>query len=311
MALVEQVVDRLRQTQEQISLLEQHLRGAPQDLALAITLSSLRSMEEQLLEEFDRVAEEDRIPVCRYRLFKDGGGLFPVVALSDPLGRFQRLFSVVYDALLHGKKQRSTVSQDIERLTTLDFGYAFSSSLGVVMTMPKAIALYDEEQLDKTMATLMEMAQATSSDTIHTYAEALGPAPVRSLYAWADSHTTHGVGADIKWKEPNETPRSLFAEVPELLELKRVILEVSDEETSTEVIVGELIGANVKTHTFYLEAEDGRKLSGRMSDQIGENQTVELPKRYKATIVKATKINYATEEEEMKFFLEALTAVQS
>lgn len=308
MAIVEQVVERLRETHEQINLLEGHLRDAPQDFALAITLSSLRSMEEQLREEFDAMAQEQRIAVCRYRLFKDADGLYPVTALADSLGRFQRLFSVVYDAVLNGKKQRSTVSQEIERATTLDFGYAFSGSLGVVMTMPKAVALFDEEQLDKAMQTVIEMAQASSSDQVHEYAKALGPAPVRSLYAWADSHTEHGVGADIKWKEPDEGPRSLFAQIPQLQELKRAILEVSDEETTTEELVAELIGANIKTHSFYMEADDGRKIAGRMADTIGEQYAVELPKRYKALIKKTTKINYATEAEDARYYLESLTA---
>lgn len=307
MALVEQVVERLRETQEQINLLEGYLREAPQDFALAISLSSLRSMEEQLREEFDRVAQEQRVPVCRYRLFKEADGLYPVSALTDSLGRFQRLFSVVYDAIIYGKKQRSTVSQEIERATTLDFGYAFSGSLGVVMTMPRAVALFDEEQLDRAMKTVMEMARSTSSDQVHAYAAELGPAPVRSLYAWAQSHIKHEMGADIKWKEPGDAPRSLFAQVPDLRELERVILEVSDEATIVESLVGELVGANIKTHSFYLETDDGRKITGRMSDTIGEQYTVELPKRYTAVVKKTTRINYATEEEDARYFLESLS----
>ncbi len=305
-AMIDRLIERLRDTNEQIGMLDENLRQDPDNLALAISLSSLRSMEEQLREEFDRVAIEERVSVCRYRLFKDEDGSFPVTSLADPLSGFQRLFSVVYDALLHGKKQRSTISHEIQQSTTLDFGYAYTGSLGVVLTMPKAQALYDEEQLDTAMRTVLEMARSTSSDQVHDYAEAHGTAVVRSLYQWAESHAAHGVGADIRWREPEGEPQNLFVQLPEWNELKRVILEVSDEEEHTEQLLGELIGANIKTHSFAFEAEDGSIISGRMSEEIGVQYTIELPKRYTALIKTTSKLNYATDEVVLKHFLVSL-----
>lgn len=309
MAHVDQIIRRIREAHEEISLLEMHLQQEPEDFQIQISLDSIRAFEEQLREELERVAVLDRVPICRYRMFREEDGAYPVTALSDSIGRFQRLFSVVYDALHNGKKIRSTISADVEKATSLDFGYAFAGSLGIVMTMPRAQALFGENELDITMKTVMEMASSTSSDHVHAFAELLGPAPIRSLYSWAESHSHHDIGADIQWKDHSELERSLFVEVSALSELMQVILEVSDESSTTETFVGELIGANIKRHWFHLETDDGQQLSGQMADTIGDQYTVELPKRYKASITKKTKLNYATDEAISKYFLNALEPV--
>ncbi len=43
--------EKLKDTQEQIELLEDYLRQSPDDFGLRVTLTSLRSMESQLLHE--------------------------------------------------------------------------------------------------------------------------------------------------------------------------------------------------------------------------------------------------------------------
>lgn len=55
---IEQVSERLRETQIQISLLESELRGSSYELGIMITLESMRAMEEQLTAELNGLKKE-------------------------------------------------------------------------------------------------------------------------------------------------------------------------------------------------------------------------------------------------------------
>src|SRR5205085_948706 len=155
----------------------------------------------QMLEDdFRALAERKSLDVCSYRMF-NATDRFKLSGFAKALADFQTTFSLTYDALKNGPKQRARLTPEVEAETSFEFGYAFSGSVGVVMTFENERLLLGETLLDEAMSVMFEMAKATTSAEIAAFAKRIGPPPIRALYQWASDHLAADMGADIEWRK--------------------------------------------------------------------------------------------------------------
>ncbi len=298
--------DMLDETASTVARLEQAIASDPKSPSLFAMLKSVEKRRGNLEEEFLTETHSVGIDVCSYRLFGDFERP-TIAAISKALGGFQTLVTVVYDAVKSSvPKLRARVGADIENETAFHFGYAFSGSLGVVLTIPNQRLLMGESDLDKTFRTIFNMAKAQNSSEILEFARVLGPAPVRMMYQWAFDHARHGLGVDIEWRRETHIQAKLFAQKQELENLYSTIESTSEETVTEAVVEGTLEGADVPRRSFHIVLDNGEDIRGLFLDAISNDQTVELPKRYRAILTKRSKIFYSTEREETSYFLNRL-----
>jgi len=62
-------------------------------------------------------------------------------------------------------------------------------------------------------------------------------------------------------------------------------------------------GLDVDTKKFHMKMEGGTDIKGDVAPLIGTKQTLELLKRYAADMLVKRKIYYATEKEDVSYFL--------
>ena len=155
------------------------------------------------------------------------------------------------------------------------------------------------------MRTIFEMAKAEDPEDILSFANELGVAPIRQMYRWVTDHVQSGIGADINWRRQEEVRSSLLVQLPELENLQRAISQTSEEREESLTVFGQLVMADVQNHRFRLVLEEG-DIRGSMADAIGVDDTIQLPRRYKAHLRKVTTVSYSTEEERIAYFLLAL-----
>jgi len=303
------IVEKLEETQVEIAHIENVISQHPDMPASAFaTLRGFHKRQQQLEAAFANTASEQFIDVCSYRLFNENEAAPPQLpALANALLRFQSFYTVAYSALKKPKKTSHVGVEDIVA-TTFSYGYSFSGSVGFVLTLPNEQLLLDETDLDKAIKVVFEMAQATSSDQIAEFAKKYGAGPIREMYKWVDSLVQGGLGADIDWRREDIVRAKLFRQTPDLKNLMLAIQETSDEVRKTHRIAGELVGIDVARRTFRMKFTDTSEVRGRIADSIG---VVEVPQRYTAEIETTTKINYATDQEEVSHFLLALTRPSS
>jgi len=218
---------------------------------------------------------------------------------------FQVVYTLVYDALVNKPKLTASVSAEAVAATSFGYGYSFTGSVGFVLTLPNERLLLDETNLDKAMTTLFELATASSSDQVAAFAKRLGPAPVKAVYKWASNLVSGGLGADIHWRREGEDRAELLVQLPELRNLTQAIEETSDEATKTIIVEGELIGTDHTKigRTFHMRIDENTDMRGYMSGEIG---VVEEPQFYVAEIQVTTKTNYATDQDEVSYFMTSL-----
>ena len=303
------ILESIEDTERAIIRTEQVLVDHPDTPSLVSTLRSLNKRKQDLEESFYKATHKNFLDVCTYRLFSEEEDERPnLKSLSSTLLDFQNLFTVVYDAIKNGPKKTSHINPESELISSFGFAYSFTGSVGVVLTMPNERLLFGETHLDDSINLLFSMANAGSSEEIKDFARVVGVAPIWKMYKWALDQTVYGLGSEIEWRRERTVRAKLLIQRPQLEALTNAIFSTSENVEEIIELTGNLIGADIKAHTFHL-VHAGGDIKGKMDKNIGIEATVELPKRYKATIEVNTKTYYAVEKEEKTYYLVSLTPI--
>lgn len=297
------IIEKIQDTEAALARAEKAVARNPHTASLDITVKSIQKRREMLQSEFDEIAKEQKLDVCSYRIFSENRDNIKITSLANALYDFQSLFTTVFDAIKNGPKERARIDANTANNSSFDFGYCFSGSAGIVMTMPAELVLYGDSDLDRTITEIFAMASATTPDQLRSHAKRLGIASIRKTYRWVTDHLQAGAGADIQWRKNNDNNQKIFIQVPQLEELQRSILGTSDETEATVETYGQLVGFDANLHRFHFKTEEGVDMRGETSPKIGTSHTLEVPRNYNITALVRRKIYYATEQEDVTYYL--------
>jgi hypothetical protein len=297
------IQEKIEDTEAALRKAEKALVEHPESSTASVALKSIMKRKQLLAEEFSENARDAALDVCRYRIFSETGDSVKVASLAAVLSDFQSLYTTVFDAIQNGPKLRAKIDAVIAKKTSFDFGYSFTGSVGIVMTVPSDLVLIGETDFDRTARAIFEMASATNSEQIAAYAKKLGVASIRKLFRWARNHSASMTGADIEWKKGHETVSKCFVQAPELALLAEVIEQTSEEVSETVDITGTLVGLDVTMRRFHMTFPDAPDIKGEIAPIIGTKKTLEIPKIYTVSLLKKTRVNLATENEETEYIL--------
>lgn len=301
MTRLSEIQENLQDTNATIAQIEGAIAQDPSSPALHAMVGSLEKRRQSLEATFLAEADSLGIDVCSYRILGELSQQ-TIPALTSALSSFQNVVTVVYDAIKRRvPKERANVSAESRIESTFNFGYSFPGSLGFILTIPNERSSFGESSLDETIHVIFQIARAQESSQILEFAEILGPASIRAVYKWAFAHTQFGLGADIEWRREREIRDKLLAQRIEFEQLHRVIGETSEERTEELVVIGQLLGADMISRIFHIRIDDGEDIRGKFTDASSSPQTVELAKRYRATINKTVKVRISTGEEDVSY----------
>jgi hypothetical protein len=299
------ILEEIQATDAEVHQLEQLLAEHPDRRSLRLALQSLEVRQEALGEEFNTVADRIGVDVCRYRLFSEADERPSIGTLAKIWNDFQTLFTTVYDAVKTGPKQRAKFSAEVESESALHWGYTFVGSVGVVLTIPNERLLVEDTSLDQAVSQFTELVKSDSSEHIARASKTLGRATVIGLKQWADDHIKARLGADFQWARGEAVRAEFFIQEPEIQNLRRAIVETSDEIEEDFTVIGQLVGIDVESRTFHLRAPD-REIRGKIDESIGAASLVEVPQLYSCNIRRWSWLNYATGEEKETYRLLSL-----
>jgi hypothetical protein len=304
--------NKLRTSSSAIGRLEAAFAQNPSRGVYANILS-LRKLQANLQSEFTMAADAVGADVCRYRLLSDRPS---VKAFASALNLFQAAFSQVFDCI-HEKKirDRKIISESSEDLTKLELAYAFSGSFGIALTLPNSKMLFPDmpTDLDKAAyAVFGVITTGASHDTVSKMVAQLGRAPLSAIYEWSKSSAENDAGAGIHWVRGDKTKAELIIQTQQFAEVSANLEARSETVTDEVVIDGVLVGADTKSHRFhFITGDTDDSIRGNFSEAISEHQQAKLPSKYRARLQKNTEISYATNAENVKWFLQGLEEVKS
>ena len=301
--------NKLQDTTSTIAHLERRVGQDPNDVLLRLSLESLVKRFKKLQSEFNEITRRQQIDICEYVIFGEADERLSLSGFSSALHEFQRSFSSLYDAIKNGPKQRTRLSANVVRESSLGFGYAYSGSLGFVLTIDRELMLMDLGHLTDAITTFFRLAEAPTKEDVGEIGKQLGSGPLRSIQRWADAHVTHGTGADISWRHQGDTTRVVL-ERYHMQGLRDRIEETSSEERQVIVLDGVLTGASIETRKFDFRPDGADTISGHFTDAISEMHEVRIPNaRYRATVERVSTYKYSSEQETIRWNLRRIEEI--
>ncbi len=246
---------------------------------------------------FDEAAAHVGIDVCSYRFIPESGA--PKLAgITSTLGDYQLLVSRFYDAVKNGPKRGGGLGADVIAATAFEFGYTFPGSVGFVFTIPNERLLLIESELDMSIRLIFEASKAKTPNDVLGYSRKLGPAPIRALYKWVNSHARALLSVDIQWRRGNEVRSNVLLEWQEFDRLERTLSQTSESTKTTLTMPGTLFGVDLSPRTFHFRPDgDAADIRGSVIEAVtSEMEAAFLDKRCIATIEQTTTILFSTEE---------------
>ena len=302
-----EIQQKLQDTYAALAQYEKALAADSSSFALSLSGKSLEKRRRKLETEFLATANDLGVDVCSYRLFSNDDKKPTAIAVASSITTFQNLVSILYDALKNGPKRVQRLTSETIEQTSFDFGYSFSGSLGIVLTMPNERLLADiDSSMDEAMRALFDVIKSSDTGQLTDFSRKLGLAPIRAVYKWADSHVRSGLGVAISWQRNRDIRMSTAVELSEIDSLRRAIAETSEVDDRTATITGKLLGGDFHPKRFHFQPDVGSEIRGTYSDAIGEDSGHTLGGRYRATVVRSKVVHYSTEEADVKYHLVSL-----
>lgn len=306
MSRVLDLFSEMREIEAELRRLEETVAAHPQYESLALDLMSMQKRQSRLQEEFEKITNEKQIDVVNYRLQPGSDERVSLRALTSTLDRFQAAISTTFDAVKNGIKQRGRLAPGITEQTSFDFGYSFSGSVGIVLTIPNDRLLLGESDLDMAVELFFAAARAQTREEILKFARSAGIPAVRRLYEWSEAHTFNGVSADVQWRRKDEIRARVTVEPATLKRLEEVIQETSDTTTEAVTVVGKLVGLDTALKSFHLEIPKTEDVRGDWSAEFVYSQDLALDEIYEASLLRNSIVYYAYDREDIKWELVSL-----
>lgn len=298
-------VNRARQIHGRIAALSEELAKNPGDTVLRASLVSATKMAARVEEDALDAAREKHIDVVRYRLVERTKAEFRVNDVSQSLASFQDMLSHTFYALQSGPRQRAGLTVDVREKTTLNFGWTFPGSLGVVLLAPSEHTFFDG-RFDATVGAIRDLINSADQDEIKDAGRALGPAVVQKAYDWARANTRGDFDLDLQWRLSEDRVVGGLIEKPTFERFADAALVAQDIEVTPIETRGVLVGINSTLKTFHLVEPEGESYRGKLDDSFPAGHEWAINHTYDAKLI-AQKIRmYATNEERTSYRLKNL-----
>jgi hypothetical protein len=288
MSDIQAIFAQMNDVEATISILE---RGdAPEgEFAQQLAMESLHRRREELSQMAKELSEQQLIDVCDYRILPDSWGRYPVKGVTGAISSFQDMFTAFFGAIRENRpRHKGAFDQTIIAASTLNLGYAYSGSLGIVMYVPSDTLLPVESDQDAAIHAIFELSRQDSPNGVRAIAERFGRAPVRRFYEWSEFHLSYGLSAAIKWQRGDKTKEERTVQPEELELVVALINAASDSKQSTESVEGVLVALDVTRHSFKLSFPESPDIRGIFDDDFDWKVPHEIPGRYRARLKRRT-----------------------
>lgn len=297
--------EKARRAFASVARTEGALSRTPDSQALQIKLAARARLAERRGAALREVAAKSHVELCNYRIIVENEQKYGLPYVSESLLHYQYTFSQIYDALKNGPKQRTRLSSDAWNESILEFAYSYSGSLGVVLLAPSERDFF-EGSYDSSIEALFQVLDISSQDEVKDVAKALGEAVVKRVHDWSKANVAGGFDVDVRWSRSDGRQLGQVVTKSHMQKISDIISATSDDKTDEIVVSGTLVGIDLQPGLFHLSVPNGEDYRGGLSDEFSRDQLVEVPRRYRATLVKTTRLYYATNKEETKFRLKGL-----
>jgi len=298
-------LERARTAAAMLSSMEATAARNPNDLSLRLNVASAQRLMAGAERSLADITRRESVDVCRYRLVPLIAEEFAVRGVARSLESFQEMFSQVHDAIIRGGRDRAGVPPERRQETTLEFGYSFSGSLGVVLVMPGQLSLF-EGKFDRTLDAINQVFEIEDNDGLRDAAHKLGRAAIQKVFEWSQANSREGFEVDLKWTTPATLEKGRYIDHQQFARTAQIISQTTESESLPLRVIGTLVGINVKTKSFHFVEPDGESFRGQLDDDFPADREWTVNQEYIALMSVETTVRFATGQETKRYKLQSL-----
>jgi hypothetical protein len=278
---------QLLETTAIMAEVERTIATHPDDNGVFLTAKSIQARHKELETAFKHEASRQEKDVIDYRLFSDDR--MKMLSMTSVLDNFQRLFSIVFDAMANGAKSTAKIKTEVIGKTSLGFGYTYFGSIGVALTLPNTSELF-ETQIDNAMKETFGLMSIKSKEDIKSSIRRLGAGTISVFNDWVDSHVRDNIDAEIKWAKSTVKEITKPIQIPNLKYIKTLLEDTPIEESEILEFESTLVGCDTNKKIFHISTDE-QDIAGNMDENIIKKITdnkITLPAIYTFRLLKKT-----------------------
>lgn len=284
MSVLKDLQTQLLQTNQLIAEMERKIAADPIGTPIdTLAFDSIINRYAQLREDFKRESNKLGKDVIDYRIFSDNESL-GITSISDVIAKFQKLFSIVFDAIsTNSPKTTSRITKAALEETMLGFGYTYSGSIGIALTLPNDVELIDTP-LDTAIKTTFGLMEIKDEAELQEKIRTLGAGTIKVFQEWIDSHVEHNISAEVKWAKSRQNELVRTVQIPRLRYIKDILAVTPIPEEESLSLTGNLVGIDIEKRTFHLIV-DGQSYVGKFADTLSADMTIPIPGEYTVSMI--------------------------
>jgi hypothetical protein len=313
MSAIASAVERTRNAFASLAKLEAAVALAPADRGLQLNLMGCRKTALQYERDLFSFTGHAKKELCRYRLIPEATDGFALDSVANSIGSYQKLFSQIYDAKKHGGTRVNVgFGVDSGRESTLEIGYTYSGSLGIVLLGPSG-AQSDllGGAITSSIEALYRVLDVKSQTDVRAIAKEFGLAVVKRLHAWTNANQKAGFAADVRWTLADGKERGEVVDSERMSKIVGLIDATTDETSQSVAIRGRLVGIDMKTRTFHLLGPKAVSLRGTLAEDFPVEDKISVNRYYECSLIETCVVKYAAEKIDRSYTLKRLVRVRA
>ena len=306
MSDIQALFENINDLEATLAEIGRSVEGEPLSPAASLMVKSLEGRRDELREMAEELAADRMVDICDYRILPTALNQYPVKEVGQSLSRWQDTLTAFFAAVREKKAYiRATFSEEIEKLSTLNFAFSYRGSLGVVMYVPNDQLLLTDSDLDVAVEAIMSMVDTETVADVRQIAERFGKAAVKSFFDWSKVHTDADLSAEIKWQRGKEVR---FERVVQPLDLARVqgLIKIAAHRVDhTDHYTGVLVALDTKGKAFKMSFPDPDvpDIYGKFDEHFDWQTKHLVPARYRAQLRKIVFTSLWSNEERIEWQL--------
>ncbi len=180
-------LEKNRELSGRIALLEREFAQNPDDYALEKDLRSITRLAARYEQELMELATFSQVDICRYKI-DPPDKQHSVKNVTESLANFQNVITAIFDSKISGAKTRAYYSRDVHAESALQFGYTFSGSLGIILTLASERDMFSG-RFDDVVDAFLQILDVGDEFDVRDISNHLGMAVIGQVYQWAATNS--------------------------------------------------------------------------------------------------------------------------
>lgn len=239
-------------------------------------------------------------------------GQVPVRTLTVILGGLQDLSDSIANTLFNQPSEKGKIPQEILEQNELILRETRAGSFIAVLDAkhPEQTTLEEPIQ-SQTIAELFNLLEASSGpeDLAETISK-LGPRALKFYTAWTKSIKELNTPVEIEWQSSYHPLSRIHLDTKKADHIYSMLSDFSNTTEMEVEINGKLTGANIRTKSFEIVADDGDKITGKIkTDALNDVAQFGLNNECEADLLKVTVIG-PTNREKTSWTLRSIKGIK-